>query len=187
MLIHCDSIQKYSSSSKRDKPKRPTNHLQSPNSPDPHLQRALHTLHVLQLDTLPPASSGGFPPEEKQFLGHGHGRIACGCFGGSMNVSAKTCERNAANDCLVGLASAVTPAIVTVEATISLVRLFYKRNDEESYPAVNISIRCCSVVPGSSLFLSPLKMPSCFNNALPAARLTSSISGWSISRLGGMA
>ncbi len=44
------------------------------------------------------------------------------------------------------------------------------------YPAVNISIRCASVVPGSSLFLSPLKMPSCLSSARAAARLTSIIS-----------
>lgn len=55
-----------------------------------------------------------------------------------------------------------------------------------TYPAVNISIRCCSVVPGSSLFLNPEKMPSCFNKALPAARLTSIISCCSMSFRGGM-
>lgn len=55
------------------------------------------------------------------------------------------------------------------------------------YPAVSISIRCCSVVPGSSLFRRPEKIPSCFNNALPAARLTSVISSRSISFRGGMA
>ena len=56
-----------------------------------------------------------------------------------------------------------------------------------AYPAVSISIRCCSVVPDSSLLRRPEKMPSCLRRALPAARLTSIISGCSISARGGMA
>lgn len=55
------------------------------------------------------------------------------------------------------------------------------------YPAVSISIKCCSVLPASSDFLSPEKMPSWRSNALPAARLTSIISCASMSRLGGIA
>lgn len=55
-----------------------------------------------------------------------------------------------------------------------------------TYPAVNISIKCCSVVPVSSLLRSPEKIPSCFNNAFPAALLTSIISGCSISGRGGI-
>lgn len=55
-----------------------------------------------------------------------------------------------------------------------------------TYPAVNISIKCCSVVPVSSLLLKPEKMPSCLSSALPAARFTSIISTCSISCFGGM-
>lgn len=56
-----------------------------------------------------------------------------------------------------------------------------------SYPAVSISMRCCSVVPGSSLFLRPEKMPFCRSSALLAARLISIISCCWMSLLGGMA
>ena len=55
-----------------------------------------------------------------------------------------------------------------------------------THPAVNISIRCCSVVPVSSLRRKPEKIPSCFNKAFPAALFTSIISGCSISARGGM-
>ena len=48
---------------------------------------------------------------------------------------------------------------------------------KSAYPAVSISIRCCSVVPVSSLRRNPEKMPFCSSNALPAARFTSIISG----------
>lgn len=61
------------------------------------------------------------------------------------------------------------------------------RLKDGAYPAVNISMRCCSVVPGSSLLRSPEKMPSCFSSASPAARLTSIISGCEMSRWGGIA
>lgn len=59
-------------------------------------------------------------------------------------------------------------------------------SDRRAYPAVSISIRCCSVVPGSSLRRNPEKIPSCFNSALPAALFTSIISGCSIPACGGM-
>lgn len=61
-----------------------------------------------------------------------------------------------------------------------------RRRQNQAYPAVNISIRCCSVVPGSSLFRSPENIPSCFRRALPAARFTSIISFCSMSLRGGM-
>jgi hypothetical protein len=56
-----------------------------------------------------------------------------------------------------------------------------------TYPAVSISIRCASVVPGSSLRLSPEKMPFWRSSARAAARLTSIMSGWLMSARGGMA
>ncbi len=56
----------------------------------------------------------------------------------------------------------------------------------ETYPAVSISIKCCSVVPVSSLLLNPLKIPFCSNSALPAACFTSTISVLSILAFGGI-
>jgi hypothetical protein len=68
-----------------------THHFQSPNSPDPHLERAFDTINVLQIDALPPTSSSRFSPKEKEFLGHANG-VAVRSF--ASDVRSKSCERN---------------------------------------------------------------------------------------------
>lgn len=162
-----------------------TNHFEGPDPSNPHFQFSFNASHVIQLHTLPPATSGGFPPEKKKLLRHSN-RVAVGQVV-SFDVSPETCKRNAADDGLVGLARAVTPSVVVVESTIGMVRIVATRMKPATHPAVNISMRCCSVVPGSSLLRSPEKIPSCFRSASPAARFTSIISGWEMSRCGGIA
>jgi hypothetical protein len=150
-------------------------HFKCPHSPYPHFQLALDASDVVELDTLPPASASGFPPEEEQLLGHSDsitvGEVV------ALDVGPQACECNTADDGLVGFAGAVTPAVVVVEATARVSKQEPAAEANDTYPAVNISIRCCSVVPGSSLFLRPEKIPSCLSKASPAARLTSIISG----------
>lgn len=89
-------------------------HLQRPHPSDPHLQLALNPPDIVELDAFPPASASRFPPEEQQLLGHSDsvtiGKIV------ALDVGPKTCERDAADDCLVRLTSAVTPLIVVIEA-----------------------------------------------------------------------
>lgn len=41
-----------------------TYHLQRPNPPYPNLQLTLYAFNIVQLHTLPPASSGRLPPEQ---------------------------------------------------------------------------------------------------------------------------
>jgi len=56
---------------KREALTQPNNtHLQRPNSSNPHLELPLYPLNVLQLYSLPPTSSGWFPPKQKQLLRH---------------------------------------------------------------------------------------------------------------------
>jgi hypothetical protein len=111
----------------------------------------------------------------------------------ASDVRPESGESDAADDGFVGFASAMAPLIIVVEATTfqSAIRPTIEQEEmeelEDIYPAVNISIKCCSVVPGSSLFLKPEKMPSCFSSALPAALFTSIISVDSMSLRGGMA
>lgn len=49
-----------------------TYHLQRPHPTNPYLELSLHTLNVLELDSLPPASSCRLPPEQQQLLRHSH-------------------------------------------------------------------------------------------------------------------
>lgn len=166
-----------------------THHLQSPHSPYPNFQLSLHAVHVVELHTLPPAPARGFPPEEQQLLCHADGvavrRLA-------TDVGSQPGERDRADDGFIRFGGAVAPDVGVVEATLYIVSGMKRVIGEadgrgRSYPAVSISIRCCSVVPGSSLLRSPEKMPSCRRRALPAARLTSIISVCSISLRGGIA
>jgi hypothetical protein len=164
-----------------------TYHFERPNSPDPNLQFAFDALDILQLNTLPPTPTCRFSPEQQQLLRHADGTVGEVLV---LDSSSETCQCDAANDGLVRFASAMTPLVVVVETAVdvsiaSLVRI--RGDGEYIYPAVSISIRCCSVVPGSSLFLRPEKMPSCFSSAFPAALFTSIISVCSMSRLGGIA
>ena len=171
LLIHLSNADKY------------THHLEGPNSPDPHLELPFHAPHVVELDTFPPAPSRGFPPEEQQLLRHAH----CVAVGEviALDVGPQTGQRNAADNSLVGLTGTVPPLVIVVKTTARMLVLKQVKT-LKTHPAVSISIRCCSVVPGSSLFRRPEKMPSCFSNASPAARLTSSISGCEMSRCGGI-
>ena len=172
-------------------------HLQRPHPANPHLQfsPSRQALDVLELDALPPAAARRLAPEQQQLLRHAD-RVVADLV--TADVGAQPRQRQRANDRLVGLARAVAPVVVVVEAAgrtggVSMCvaergggNEGVGREMEWAYPAVNISIKCASVVPGSSLFLSPLKMPSWRSSAWAAARLTSIISGWSMSCLGGM-
>jgi hypothetical protein len=93
-------------------------HLQRPDSPDPHLQLALDAADIVELNALPPAAACGFPPEQEKLLRHPDG-ITVGRVV-ALDVGAQACERNAADDGLVGLAGTVTPEVVVVEATVEV-------------------------------------------------------------------
>jgi hypothetical protein len=159
-------------------------HFQRPDPPYPDLQLALDASHVLELHAFPPAATGGFPPEEQQLLRHSDSVAVSKVV--AFDVSSQASEGDAADDSLVGLAGTVSPSVVVIEAATKRGLVRSTAFGGYAYPAVNISMRCCSVVPGSSLFLRPEKMPSCLSNASPAARLTSIISGCVMSRWGGM-
>lgn len=51
-------------------------HLKRPHSANPHLELAFDAFNIVQLDTLPPAASSGFSPEEEQLLRHSDGIAA---------------------------------------------------------------------------------------------------------------
>lgn len=162
-------------------------HLERPHPADPDLELvAFQPLDIIQLDTLPPAPAGRLPPEEKQLLRHTH-RAAAHLVAADIRPQPR--QRQAADNSLVWLAGPVTPSVIMVEATGTLLEpaSFPSELNHGTHPAVNISIRCASVVPGSSLLFRPLKMPSCLSKARAAARLTSIISAWPISFLCGMA
>jgi hypothetical protein len=94
-----------------------TYHLQSPHPPDPHFQPALDTSYVLELNPFPPASPRRFPPEEKQFLRHAEGVAVREIV--ALDVGAQASQRETAYDSFVGLAGAVAPLVVVVEAPVS--------------------------------------------------------------------
>jgi hypothetical protein len=165
--------------------KRTTYHLQCPNPSNPNLKCTLNTLDILQINTLPPTSSCRFSPEKQELLGHTNrivGEIV------TADVCSESGQSDAADDRFLRLTGAVAPLVVVVESTmLKSVFCSCSKVHEQVYPAVSISIRCCSVVPGSSLFLSPENIPSCFNRAFPAALFTSIISACSMSLRGGIA
>lgn len=94
-------------------------HLQGPYPADPHLElRArLEALDTLELNALPPTPASRLTPEEQKLLGHADG-VAAHLV--TLNIGAEAGEGEGANDGLVGLACAVAPAIVVVEAAIRL-------------------------------------------------------------------
>lgn len=97
-----------------------THHFKCPHPSDPHLELPLNSLDIVQLNTLPPTSPCWFPPEEQELLCHSD------CVARQIvtpDIGAETCERNTADDCFVRFASAMTPAIVVVEAANCLVSL----------------------------------------------------------------
>ncbi len=173
-------------------------HLQRPHPPDPHLQFALNTVDVVQLDALPPASTCWLPPKEEQLLRHAH-RVVAHLV--TPNIGAQPRQGQAADNGLVRLPCPVAPQVVMVESAVGRSKVTLATEKEtyrtrkstswrarmSTYPAVSISIRCASVVPGSSLLLRPEKIPFWRSSALAAARLTAIISGWSILALGGRA
>ena len=69
-----------------------THHLESPHSADPDFQCTRYTLNVLELDALPPASPGGFAPEQQQLLCHADSVTVSS--GVATDVSTKTSERD---------------------------------------------------------------------------------------------
>ena len=91
-----------------------TYHLQGPHAPNPHLQFSLDTIHLLQLDALPPASARGLAPKQQQFLSHADSVGSCEVI--AADVGSQPGESNAGDDGLVGFAGAVAPAVVVVEA-----------------------------------------------------------------------
>lgn len=107
---------------KKSSPSAESNHahLQRPHAPDPHLELALDALNIVQLDALPPAAPGGFPPEQEQLLRHADGVAAHFV---AADVAAQPRQGQAADDGLVGLAGAVAPAIVVVEAAVTHTKL----------------------------------------------------------------
>ena len=90
-------------------------HFKRPDSPYPDFELALDASDVLKLDTFPPAAASRFPPEKKQFLRHSDSVAVSKIV--ALNVGPETCKRNTADDGLVGLASAVTPAVIVVKTT----------------------------------------------------------------------
>lgn len=92
-------------------------HLQRPHPADPHLQlrAGLETLDTLELDTFPPAPASGLAPEKQKLLGHADG-VAAHLV--ALDVGAQAGEGEGADDGLVGLAGAMAPAVVVVEAAV---------------------------------------------------------------------
>lgn len=159
-------------------------HLQRPYASDPNLELTLDAVDIVELNALPPASSRGLAPKQQELLRHTHRIVAQVA---AADVASQPGQRQATNDGLVGLAGSVAPAVVVVETTAEgLACSSHVQMAIGAYPAVSISIRCASVVPGSSLRFRPEKMPSCFWRACAAALLTLIISALVMSALGGM-
>jgi hypothetical protein len=146
-----------------------------------HTISSVHTLliHTFSLPSTPLTLSSSTPSHQHRRAGFLQKRSSFWAVGYvvALDVGPQTCECDTADDGLVGFAGAVTPAVVVVKTTARVSKQELADEAIYTYPAVNISIRCCSVVPGSSLFLRPEKIPSCLSKASPAARLTSIISG----------
>jgi hypothetical protein len=52
-------------------------HFKRPHTPYPHLELARYTIHIVELDTFPPASPSWLPPEKQELLCHTH-HVAAG-------------------------------------------------------------------------------------------------------------
>lgn len=154
----------------------------------------MHAFDIVKLNAFPPASSGRLAPEEEKLLRHANGVAICCAAAATTfaaNICPKSCQRYGAYDSFVWFRCTMAPGVCMIETTAckasAKLPWYYFSPDGITHPAVSISIRCCSVVPGSSLLRRPEKMPFCFSKALPAARLTSIISCCSMSFFGGMA
>lgn len=90
-------------------------HLQRPHpaNPDLELGPSGQALDVLELDALPPAAAGRLAPEQQQLLRHAD-RVVADLV--AADVGAQPRQRQRADDRLVGLARAVAPVVVVVEA-----------------------------------------------------------------------
>ena len=93
----------------------PTHHLQRPNPPYPNLQPPFYTLDLVQLHAFPPTSPRRLPPKQEQLLRHAH-RVVVRQRLAALDVGPEAREGEAADDGLVGLAGAVAPAVLVVEA-----------------------------------------------------------------------
>lgn len=89
-------------------------HFQRPDSPNPDLDLAFHSFYIVQINPFPPATTGGFPPKEQEFLSHADGIVVRQI---TSNVSAKLGEGKTADDRLVRLRGSVSPLILAIEPT----------------------------------------------------------------------
>ncbi len=90
-------------------------HLQCPHAPDPHLEASLDAVDLVELRALPPAAARRLAPEEQQLLRHADGMPVGQLVAAYVRAQAR--QRQAADDGLVGLAGAVAPIVVVVEAS----------------------------------------------------------------------
>jgi hypothetical protein len=95
-------------------------HFQSPYTSDPDLDQSFDALHIIELNTLPPASSSRLPPEKKKLLGHTN-CIVVGQV--TANVGAELGKGETANNCFVGLRSTVAPLVFTIKSSMQNVRI----------------------------------------------------------------
>lgn len=93
-----------------------TYHLQCPYAPNPDLDLTINALHIIKLNTLPPAAAGRLAPEQKELLGHAHSIVVRQV---ASDISAEFSQGKTANDCLVGLSGTVAPLIFAVKPTAS--------------------------------------------------------------------
>ena len=91
-----------------------TYHFESPDPSYPDLDFALHTFHIVKLNTLPPAPAGRLSPKEQQLLGHTDHIVVRHV---TLDVRSKTCEGQTADDGLVRLSCAVAPSIIVVKSS----------------------------------------------------------------------
>ena len=93
-----------------------THHLQRPNPPYPNLQLPFYAFDLVQLHAFPPTSPRRLPPKQEQLLRHTH-RVVVRQRLAALDVSSQSRKGEAANDGFVGLAGAVAPTVLVVEAT----------------------------------------------------------------------
>jgi hypothetical protein len=92
-----------------------TYHLERPNSSYPDLKLAFYTPDIVKLNTFPPASASGLPPEQQQLLGHADSIAVREVV--TLNIGPQTCKSNTTDDSLVRFSGAMTPMVIVVEAT----------------------------------------------------------------------
>jgi hypothetical protein len=50
-------------------------HFKSPDPSNPHLDLSINAFNIIQVNTLPPASTSGLSPEKQELLGHSDGIV----------------------------------------------------------------------------------------------------------------